>query len=272
MMHFAMSQDIQFLEHVVLTASLDIKNKGRSYTIDDYNHFISSATDVEAVLQWLENPHPRRGDIKLELTSPRGTTSTILPYRKYDFVNSDDRNVNDYAYYIWPFMSVHFWGEDPNGEWTLTVTYKSSSGYVSVRDVELAVYGTDSTPQAVLDSTTQCSEACARGCYGPSSRECDTCKNLRVVSSLECVSVCPKNTSYYKNSYCTDYLITIPQQVNIALAVGIPVGILTGLACILCIAIMCCLMYARRRKKDERERRHRYRILHSEDNNTSVSV
>ena len=265
---FTVSQDIEFLEHVVLTATLGIGDKGRSYTVNDYYN----ALEDEDILRFLvENPHPRRGDIQMELTSPQGTTSTILPYRAYDFVNTED-NFHGNAFYLWPFTSVHYWGEDPNGEWNLTVTFKSSSGFVSVRDLELTVYGTNSTPQAVLNTSAQCDEACARGCYGPSSRECDTCKDFRVVSTLECVTVCPNTTFYYKDSYCTDYLITIPHQVNIALIVGLSVGLSSAFACVVCIAFACGLRLACRRKKIERQRRHRYRILHSEDDNTSVPV
>lgn len=270
--HFNVSQNILFLEHVVVKATLDIGNKGRSYTIDDYSYYVSyQATSTADVKRWLENKHPRRGDIKLVLTSPQGTDSTILPYRKYDFVNTGN-NTHGYAYDSWPFTSVHYWGEDPNGEWTLTVTFKSSSGYVSVSNLELIVYGTDSVPQSVLDSPTQCDEACARGCYGSGPTKCDTCKGLRVVSTLECVSACPTNTFLYKGSYCTDYLITISQQINVALVVGLSVGLLGVLACVLCIAISLGLRYACRRTKNEREHRHRYRVLSSEGNGTSVTV
>ena len=265
--HFTVSQDIQFLEHVVLTATLGIGDKGRSYTVNDYYN----TSDTDALRSLVEDPHPRRGDILMELTSPQGTNSTILPYRAYDFVNTEDKFRGN-AFYLWPFMSVHYWGEDPNGEWTLTVTFKSSSGFVSVRDLELTVYGTNNTPQAVLNTSAQCDEACARGCYGPSSRECDTCKDLRVVSTLECVTVCPNTTFYYKDSYCTDYLITIPHQVNIALIVGLSVGLPLALACVVCTITCCLIRFAWRRKKVERERRYIYRILHSEDDDTSVPV
>ena len=72
----------------------------------------------------------------IELILPQGTTSTLLSYRNYDFVNSDDEG---YAYHLWPFMSVHYWGENPVGTWTMTVTFKSSSSYISVFNVDLAL-------------------------------------------------------------------------------------------------------------------------------------
>ncbi len=94
------------------------------------------------IYDWLEDQHTRRGDIMIELTSPQGTTSTLLPYRKYDFVNEE-------GYDNWPFMSVHFWGEDPVGTWTLRVNFKSRIGHVSMTDLSVTCYGTLGIPDAV---------------------------------------------------------------------------------------------------------------------------
>ena len=52
-----------------------------------------------------------RGDLKISLTSPRGTQSHLLLPRPKDRLGSSFDN--------WPFLSVHFWGEDPTGEWKL---------------------------------------------------------------------------------------------------------------------------------------------------------
>lgn len=54
-----------------------------------------------------------RGNLKILLTSPMGTTSTLLFERPRDVVSS---NFDD-----WPFLSVHFWGEKADGRWTLQV-------------------------------------------------------------------------------------------------------------------------------------------------------
>ena len=56
---------------------------------------------------------PRRGDLSVELISPVGTKSTMLPQRATD---KTYKGFND-----WTFMSVHFWGENPLGTWTLRV-------------------------------------------------------------------------------------------------------------------------------------------------------
>ena len=57
--------------------------------------------------------YSRRGDVRIYLTSPRGTTSVLLPEREKDFEAGEFRD--------WPFMSVFYWGEDPTGVWTLDV-------------------------------------------------------------------------------------------------------------------------------------------------------
>lgn len=54
-----------------------------------------------------------RGNLRLLLTSPMGTTSTLLFERPRDVVSS---NFDD-----WPFLSVHFWGERAEGRWTLQI-------------------------------------------------------------------------------------------------------------------------------------------------------
>ena len=55
----------------------------------------------------------KRGDLRMFLTSPRGTRSTLLHTRPHDTASSGFTN--------WPFMSTHTWGEDPHGEWTLEI-------------------------------------------------------------------------------------------------------------------------------------------------------
>lgn len=54
-----------------------------------------------------------RGNLRILLTSPMGTTSTLLFERPRDVVKS---NFDD-----WPFLSVHFWGEKTEGRWTLQI-------------------------------------------------------------------------------------------------------------------------------------------------------
>ncbi|XP_069747210.1 PC3-like endoprotease variant B isoform X2 [Narcine bancroftii] len=55
-----------------------------------------------------------RGDLSISLTSPYGTTSELLAVRLIDNSKFGLRH--------WTMMSVHSWGEDPEGEWNLTIT------------------------------------------------------------------------------------------------------------------------------------------------------
>ena len=55
----------------------------------------------------------RRGDMHIYLTSPSGTRATLLAQRPMD--NSRQ------GFQKWPFMSVHSWGENPDGEWKLEI-------------------------------------------------------------------------------------------------------------------------------------------------------
>ncbi|CAF0796754.1 unnamed protein product [Didymodactylos carnosus] len=55
----------------------------------------------------------RRGDIMIFLTSPHGTNSTLLDLRRLDD--------SDKGFTQWPFMTVHNWGEQPQGCWKLEI-------------------------------------------------------------------------------------------------------------------------------------------------------
>lgn len=82
-----------------------------------------------------------RGNLRLLLTSPMGTTSTLLFERPRDVVSS---NFDD-----WPFLSVHFWGERAEGRWTLQVV-NAGNRHVNQPGVlkkwQLIFYGTNTNP------------------------------------------------------------------------------------------------------------------------------
>jgi hypothetical protein len=186
---------ITFLEHVVLTISLEVKGYEEEYTVDDFiSYYNSIGSDREQLISWLRDEHPRRGDVKIELTSPQGTTSTLLPHRDFDFVNSE-------GYNNWPFMTVHNWGENPHGTWSLRVSYNSSAGYLHLDRVNLTLHGTSVTPEAIRAVPSQCDPACRRNCWGEGPTKCDACEQLRLDTTLECVEECPPGFTQYR-SYC----------------------------------------------------------------------
>ena len=212
------STNISFLEHVVLklSLSLSLSYYDTSYDYEDFlDHYdvkkeSDSFPDFEDMANqephisktvdynhpWLTADHARRGDIMVELRSPHGTVSTLLPYRNFDYINAE-------GYDNWPFMSVHHWGENPVGSWTITVTYKNSHAEVTVTVHGFDIYGTSQEPEAVRRIPKTCDPACARGCAAAGPEYCDACKHLRNQFDLECVSECTVNETEY-SYYCLD--------------------------------------------------------------------
>ncbi|XP_014467641.1 PREDICTED: furin-like protease 2 isoform X2 [Dinoponera quadriceps] len=82
-----------------------------------------------------------RGNLRLLLTSPMGTTSTLLFERPRDVLSS---NFDD-----WPFLSVHFWGEKADGRWTLQIINAGNRHVNSpgiLKKWQLIFYGTATNP------------------------------------------------------------------------------------------------------------------------------
>jgi len=79
---------------------------------------------------WLE--HSWRGDVRFELTSPSGTKSLLVDQHQDDGTN----------YQAWSFSSVHHWGENANGTWTLNITDLSTFVTGSIWQATVTLYGT----------------------------------------------------------------------------------------------------------------------------------
>lgn len=167
------SRDIIFLEHIVVYFTMQFTSFRRSN---------------------------ERGKFEVVITSPSGTRSTLLPLRP------TDQDVNSFD--DWPLMSVHFWGENPVGTWTITVRNTNTHSIfhpsrVHVRKV--ALYGTSRVPLAVSRIPKRCSLECdsTRGCAGPGMHYCDACAKLRIASTLQCVFSCPHGMRQ-RDGYCHD--------------------------------------------------------------------
>ncbi|XP_023239624.1 furin-like protease 1 [Centruroides sculpturatus] len=88
-----------------------------------------------------------RGDIYIFLISPMGTRSRLLDKRPNDNFKTGFRH--------WPFMTVHNWGENPNGVWKLEIHNDGRSGpAVILKDWSLILYGTTTNPDKAHHSTT----------------------------------------------------------------------------------------------------------------------
>ena len=90
------------------------------------------------------NSRGSRGDITVKLESPGGTISELLGERPQDSISGGVS-----LFKKWPLMSVHFWAESIQGDWTLTITQKS--GISTLQSWDLTFYGTQKDPQQGLD-------------------------------------------------------------------------------------------------------------------------
>ncbi|XP_063820115.1 neuroendocrine convertase 1 [Pseudophryne corroboree] len=89
--------------------------------------------------------YTRRGDLHITLISPSGTKTVLLTERERDTSPNGFKN--------WAFMSVHTWGEDPAGVWTVKISdlsrRKQNEGKID--SWRLVLHGTSTRP----DHTTQ---------------------------------------------------------------------------------------------------------------------
>jgi len=143
-----------------------------------------------------------RGDLRVELTSPFGTTSTLMDYR--------DNDSGSGSFPSYRFMSVHFWGENPSGPWTLTIRSRSAASPVDMSGLVVTLYGTDEVPVAISNIPVECDSACAGGCARAGPEFCDACADLRDAHTRECITECPEGYEQ-RNGYCYDP--TIPEPV-----------------------------------------------------------
>ena len=157
---------------------------GYRYDLDEVDALNQLYEDRNDLNYDLYNNRAKRGDISVTLTSPQGSTSTLLFNRPYDIVTTE-------GYLNWPFLSVLHWGENPNGQWTIQVYWRNSRGSARTSDISVSLYGVSGTPPAVSNIPSQCDTACARpkGCAAAGPQYCDACNStlLRNATTLECI-------------------------------------------------------------------------------------
>ena len=199
---------ISYLEHVILTVNMVMKEQGGSVGGILNNNtecivpqaFLSEVDSddfnpCDYAYQW-----SNRGDLRILLTSPLGTQSLLLPNRLCDICQNGLEN--------WSFMSVQFWGENPIGVWEVLVTFASTTNEMQIiGDQSFEMYGTRDVPKSVQQIPDNCDPACVRGCAAIGQQYCDSCKNYRNPETLDCLDTC--NMTIY-NGYCLDYDPTSP--------------------------------------------------------------
>ena len=98
--------------------------------LNDSVEFSGNCNNHEGRIRFLEHvqvvisfTYTIRGAIEVILSSPEGTNSEILPVRRFDYKST---LIN------WAVLSVQFWGEDPFGEWKISLrnglSYKTFNG------------------------------------------------------------------------------------------------------------------------------------------------
>ena len=93
--------------------------------LNDSVEFSGSSDNHEGRIRFLEHVqviisfnYTIRGAIEVVLSSPEGTNSEILPVRRYDYKDTLKN---------WVLLSVQFWGEDPYGQWKISL--RNGLGY-----------------------------------------------------------------------------------------------------------------------------------------------
>ena len=113
-------------------------------------------------MQYLEHVQCRislkyfsHGNLKLVLASPRGTRYTdllcilaLLFYDRSSLLLPRPKDKLATSFEDWPFLSVHYWGEDPTGEWTLEIANAAQAAKAPglLKHWQLVLYGTEKSP------------------------------------------------------------------------------------------------------------------------------
>lgn len=96
--------------------------------------FVPETMNLEHVELVLDASHPRRGDLEIVLTSPKGTVSVLAEQRRSDWKQD---------YTSWKFMSLRHWGESSRGTWKLRVTDRGWLQTGVLRSWRLILHGTE---------------------------------------------------------------------------------------------------------------------------------
>jgi len=97
---------------------------------------------LEHVQVILDMEYTKRGDLSIDLQSASDTTTMLLSERPNDKSTTGFQN--------WTFMSVHNWGEQPHGQWKLSIRDKAGTSNAGrIKHVTLILHGTRDIPDHV---------------------------------------------------------------------------------------------------------------------------
>ncbi|XP_037238422.1 proprotein convertase subtilisin/kexin type 4 [Falco biarmicus] len=154
-----------------LTVSTDVSFcSGRTKCIRSLEH-----VQVQLCLSY-----SRRGDLVIALTSPMGTTSTLVTVRPYD--------TSQQGYKDWTFMSTHFWDENPNGTWVLQLENKGDAYNTGLlTSFILHLHGTDEDMVARRFAASAVDKCIRRDAQGA----CEECNGSSYAYQRSCLPYCP---------------------------------------------------------------------------------
>lgn len=122
----------------------------------------SACAGTDNAVNYLEHVQARislkfqpRGNLRITLISPSGTPSHLLMSRPRD---SDEDTFDK-----WPFMTVHFWGEKPQGTWKIVIRNENRRRIADQQGTlyswSLVFYGTSAPPQDGVGHLNNISQA-----------------------------------------------------------------------------------------------------------------
>jgi len=158
--------DICFLPEE--THTVEIPNRQSVNLTVDVKPGCSSATPVNYVEHVQVKMHLKanvRGRVNIILTSPMGMRSDILAPRPKD---KSDEPID------FTFLTVHCWGENPQGTWTLTVRDASSDSDkdndIVLKSWQLILWGTERKPVGSSKDSKSTGGASKNEAYSPDQK------------------------------------------------------------------------------------------------------
>lgn len=165
---------------------LDNRNVPHSTKMEDGLVSTVSITSADTAITHLEHVQvyvyvecSRRGDVAIDLVSPTGVSSSLLPARRSDYKSE---NLD------WTMMTLRHWDEQPLGEWKLYVRNSATlSNKATLVKWKLILYGTSSgvscPPGTVMGEGASCvacdTECSSLGCKGEGADQCIACDHYK---------------------------------------------------------------------------------------------
>lgn len=108
--------------------------------------FVSSPRlRVETVEVTVNIAHDFRGDLEIELVSPKGVRSRLVSASAFDDGYNPDTETSGQGFEPWTFSSVRHWGEGSTGTWKVVVKDKAARDTGTWKTATVRIYGTAET-------------------------------------------------------------------------------------------------------------------------------